>query len=557
MQQIPGRLTSLLCVALGLTLAACAPVSTTQNGGDLGASVGSGSAAPPATPTTPVPAPPNLSPRISGQPALTAAGGLVYSFSPSASDPDGNALHFSASGLPGWLAINGETGQLSGTPDFSDVGETADIVVSVTDGVDSASLSPFRILVSAGGTTPVPGPLPTPGVNQRPVISGTPSTSVQATRAYSFQPLASDPNGSTLTFSIANKPSWAAFSTTTGQLSGTPAPGQTGSYGGIVIMVSDGSLAASLPAFALTVTTAPANLPPRISGTPATSIAAGTAYSFTPSASDPDGQTLRFTMFNKPDWGVFDTSTGRLSGTPTLAHLGTRPDVYIGVTDGIETVWMPTFDITVTDPSSAAAPPSTPTTPSAPASPASPATNQPPSIGGSPATSVIAGSSYSFRPTASDPEGSTLAFSITGKPSWASFSTSTGTLTGTPPSAGTYSGIVISVSDGSQSVSLPAFSISVSASASALPPTATGSATLNWIAPTQNTDGSQLSDLAGYRIYHGTSASSLSYATQVAANSTSYLYGSLASGTHYFAVTAYNSAGVESSMSAVGSKNIP
>jgi hypothetical protein len=556
MLQFPGRLTSVVCVALGLTLAACAPVSTTQTG-DLAGGVNTGTAAPTA-PSTPSPPPPNTPPQITGQPSLTAAGGLVYSFTPAASDPDGNTLVFSATGLPGWLAINANTGALSGTPQFSDVGESADIVVSVTDGVATASLSPFRILVSAGSTTPVPAPAPvpsptptpapTPTVNQRPVISGTPATSVQATRGYSFTPSASDPNGDNLTFSIANKPSWAAFSTTTGQLSGTPSAGQTGSYAGIAITVSDGSLTASLPAFSLTVTTAPANLPPRISGTPATTIAAGTAYSFTPTASDPDGQTLRFIMFNKPDWGVFDTTTGRLSGTPTLAQVGTRPDVYLGVTDGIETVWMPTWDITVTDPSGTTTPPSTPS---------APASNQPPTISGSPTTSLTAGSSYSFRPTSSDPEGSTLAFSITGKPSWASFSTSTGTLTGTPGSAGTYSGIVISVSDGTQSVSLPAFSITVYASASAPPPAASGSATLSWSPPSQNTDGSQLSDLAGYRIYHGTSAGSLSYATQVSANSNSYVYGSLTSGTHYFAVTAYNTAGVESAMSAVGSKSIP
>ena len=84
-----------------------------------------------------------------------------------------------------------------------------------------------------------------------------------------------------------------------------------------------------------------------------------------------------------------------------------------------------------------------------------------------------------------------------------------------------------------------------------------GTATLSWSAPTQNTDGSALTDLAGYRVYHGTNASALSDVRQVPATSVGYVFGQLAAGTHYFAVTAYNAAGVESALSAVGSKVVP
>jgi hypothetical protein len=56
-----------------------------------------------------------------------------------------------------------------------------------------------------------------------------------------------------LTFSIANRPSWATFSTTTGQLQGTPTVANLGVYANIVISVSDGTATTSLPAFTLTV----------------------------------------------------------------------------------------------------------------------------------------------------------------------------------------------------------------------------------------------------------------------------------------------------------------
>jgi hypothetical protein len=126
-------------------------------------------------------------------------------------------------------------------------------------------------------------------------------------------------------------------------------------------------------------------------------------------------------------------------------------------------------------------------------------------------------------------------------------------LTGTPTSAqtGTYSNIVISVNDGTVTRSLAAFSITVT------PPAASGTAALSWISPTQNTDGSVLSNLAGYRVYHGTSASLLNESvTLPGATVTSYTFNMLSPGTHYFAVAAYNSSGVESTMSAVGSKVI-
>ena len=92
--------------------------------------------------------------------------------------------------------------------------------------------------------------------------------------------------------------------------------------------------------------------------------------------------------------------------------------------------------------------------------------NTPPTISGTPATLAVAGTRYAFQPTASDANRDTLKFKIQGRPGWATFNSVTGALTGTPTSAnlGTYSNIVISVSDGrrgSSWVSLPAFSVTV------------------------------------------------------------------------------------------------
>jgi len=173
-----------------------------------------------------------------------------------------------------------------------------------------------------------------------------------------------------------------------------------------------------------------------------------------------------------------------------------------------------------------------------------------PTISGTPQRTVNAGSAYTFRPTAADGDGDPLTFSIANRPAWAAFNAATGQLSGTPmsASAGTYSNIVIRVSDGKASAALAAFSITVTDDM-------IGAASLSWEPPTTNTDGSTLTDLAGYRIVYGASATQLTQTIQIAnAGMSAYVIDSLAPGTYYFAVRAYTSKGAESADSNVLAK---
>jgi hypothetical protein len=89
------------------------------------------------------------------------------------------------------------------------------------------------------------------------------------------------------------------------------------------------------------------NVPPTISGAPATTIVRNNVYNFTPTATDSNGDTLTFAIQNKPAWATFNTSTGRLRGTPT--GLGTYSNIRISVTDGKSNpVFLPAFTISVT-----------------------------------------------------------------------------------------------------------------------------------------------------------------------------------------------------------------
>ena len=274
-----------------------------------------------------------------------------------------------------------------------------------------------------------------------------------------------------------------------------------------------------------------------ISGTPAAAVVVGAGYSFTPTVAA-SASMVSYSISGKPTWAAINLATGTLSGTPPSTAVGTYSNITLSVSDGTKTATLAPFSITVQ---------AAPVTTAAPV-----VTNTAPVISGTAPASVLAGSAYSFQPTASDANGDVLTFSIANAPSWAAFSTSTGRLTGTPSAAqvGTYSAMVITVSDGKTATSLPAFGVTVNA-------VVLGSATLSWTPPTQNTDGSALADLSGYNVYYGTSSTTMT--NKVALTNpglTSYLVGNLGSGTYYFAITAYSSTGAESAMSSVGSKTV-
>jgi hypothetical protein len=171
--------------------------------------------------------------------------------------------------------------------------------------------------------------------------------------------------------------------------------------------------------------------------------------------------------------------------------------------------------------------------------------NNPPQISGSPPPQVLVGNSYSFTPSASDADGDSLSFSIQNQPSWTEFDSATGRLSGTARQGteGTYNDIRISVNDGSASASLPQFSIEVTQAA-------LGAVTLSWTAPVTNQDGTPLTDLSFYTLYYGPESGNYTENVDIDnAGATTYVLENLVPDIYYFALTASNSAGVESEFS--------
>ena len=89
------------------------------------------------------------------------------------------------------------------------------------------------------------------------------------------------------------------------------------------------------------------NFPPTITGTPDTFINEGSHYFFQPTTDDINGDTLIYSIENLPSWAIFDIKTGTVSGTPTNEDVGLFPNIKIAVSDGLNAVNLPPFDLSV------------------------------------------------------------------------------------------------------------------------------------------------------------------------------------------------------------------
>jgi len=166
-------------------------------------------------------------------------------------------------------------------------------------------------------------------------------------------------------------------------------------------------------------------------------------------------------------------------------------------------------------------------------------------ISGSPPTEAPVGEAYSFTPQVSGGQGS-RSFSAQNMPPWANFDSSTGRVSGTPGNSNmaTYGGIRITVRDtAGSSATLGPFEVEVVAPG-------TANVTLSWQAPTERADGTPLSDLAGFRIFYGRSRDNLDTTVDLSNPGLSrYVVENLRRGNWYFAMTAYDQAGLQSSRS--------
>ncbi|BBA70568.1 Ig domain-containing protein [Geobacter sulfurreducens] len=253
-------------------------------------------------------APANRPPVIASSPVTAAVVGQLYSYAVSATDPDRDTLYYSVSAstgktLPAGMAMGMTTGILTWTPSSSTPANW-DVIVAVTDTKFNRTTQSFTITVTDGK------------VNQAPVIVSSPVMSATEGAPYSYQVVASDPNGDSLTYALSTAPSGMSIAAN-GTISWTPLASQAGAHT-VVVTVSDGALSAVQT---FTVTVARLNRAPSITSTAITSGSEGAAYGYAVSASDPDGDSLTFSLTASPS-GMTISTAGVIAWNPDYADAG-------------------------------------------------------------------------------------------------------------------------------------------------------------------------------------------------------------------------------------------
>ena len=140
-----SRLRRIAILLVAVTVAGCNGTSNTV-ADTTTPSVPSSNGPPPPTGTH-TPPPPGAGPEIAGTPPTKAVVNQLFSFRPTASDGNGAKLTFSVSGKPLWTSFDPATGHLWGTPRQSDLGEHAQVAISVSNGTHVRTMPQFSIQV--------------------------------------------------------------------------------------------------------------------------------------------------------------------------------------------------------------------------------------------------------------------------------------------------------------------------------------------------------------------------------------------------------------------------
>ncbi len=162
---------------------------------------------------------------LSGVPETSINEMQAYSFQVTVKDQASSNLSYSAENIPSWATINTDTGLLSGTPSFDDSGDYSNIIIAVSDGTNSASLTPFSIEVV--------------NVNRKPDILSQTSYEVLERDEIAFVVEVSDPDMDDVAISVENQPDWLIFDEASSSLTGSSGIEDSGLYQ-FNILLNDG-----------------------------------------------------------------------------------------------------------------------------------------------------------------------------------------------------------------------------------------------------------------------------------------------------------------------------
>ncbi|MEK7395294.1 MAG: putative Ig domain-containing protein, partial [Fibrobacterota bacterium] len=265
-------------------------------------------------------------------------------------------------------------------------------------------------------------------MNNAPAFTSSGVTTGTENAVYTYNITTSDADGDVRTITAPTKPAWLSITDNgngTATLSGTPLHANTGSNS-VTIRVNDGTVNTDQ---SFTITVADVNNAPAFTSSGVTTGTENSAYTYSITTSDADGDARTITAPTKPSWlSITDNGNGTatLTGTPLNANTGAN-NVTIRVNDGTVNTDQ-SFTITVVD------------------------VNNAPTFTSSGVTTGTENAVYSYSITTSDADGNARTITAPTKPAWLSITDNgngTASLTGTPLNANTgVNNVTIRVNDG-------------------------------------------------------------------------------------------------------------
>jgi putative Ig domain-containing protein/cadherin-like protein len=370
---------------------------------------------------------------VNRPPVLGAIGNQItpenalLQFSITATDPDGDALSFTAANLPtGATLTDNHNGSatFAWTPAAGQTGNYPNVTVTVTDNGSPAQSASQSFTITVGN------------VNRPPVLGAIGNKTVNEGQLLSFVASASDPDGNAISFTAGNLPSGATLTDHhdgTATFGWTPTFAQAGNYTNVTITATDNGSPPQSASQSFTISVGNVNRPPALAAVGNQIVNEAQLLSIPLSASDPDGDALAFTASNLPSGAtVTDNHNGSatLNWTPGFSQAGNYTNVTITVTDNGSPTQSASQSFTITVGN----------------------VNRPPVLGAIGNKTVNEGQLLSIPISASDPDGDALAFTASNLPSGATLTDNnngTATLSWTPATgqAGSYANVAVTVND--------------------------------------------------------------------------------------------------------------